>query len=121
MSARSRFKGIDNLLPIPARGVAHFARFKLAYFRCFRSVRTRLPAMIRCRTPSIDHRPSEKRRGIAYRQGIELADKLQAFGVSQPESLAITEASELIDELKGKRFATARETADDCRHCIHAQ
>jgi hypothetical protein len=39
---------------------------------------------------------------IAERQGIELADKLQAtYGVRDPAELTITEASSLIDELKG--------------------
>lgn len=39
---------------------------------------------------------------IADRQGIELADKLNAlFGVRDPGKLTITEASGLIDELKG--------------------
>ena len=40
---------------------------------------------------------------IADRNGIELADKLRAaFGVSEAEQLSITEASQLIDELKGQ-------------------
>lgn len=40
---------------------------------------------------------------IADRRGIELADKLRSgFGVDQPEALSITEASQLIDELKGQ-------------------
>jgi hypothetical protein len=39
---------------------------------------------------------------IAERQGIELGDKLNAaFGVRDPAELTITEASGLIDELKG--------------------
>jgi hypothetical protein len=39
---------------------------------------------------------------IAERQGIELGDKLHAhFGVRNPAELTITEASGLIDELKG--------------------
>lgn len=39
---------------------------------------------------------------IAERQGIELADKLHAmFGIRDPAELTITEASSLIDELKG--------------------
>jgi hypothetical protein len=39
---------------------------------------------------------------IADRNGIELADLLRSrFGVAQPEDLSITEASSLIDELKG--------------------
>ena len=39
---------------------------------------------------------------IAERQGIELGDKLHAtYGVRDPAELTITEASSLIDELKG--------------------
>jgi len=39
---------------------------------------------------------------IADRQGVELSDLLRArYGVDQPETLSITEASELIDQLKG--------------------
>jgi len=39
---------------------------------------------------------------IADRQGIELGDKLNAmFGIRDPAKLTITEASGLIDELKG--------------------
>jgi len=39
---------------------------------------------------------------IAERQGIELGDKLNAmFGIRDPAKLTITEASGLIDELKG--------------------
>ena len=40
---------------------------------------------------------------IADRNGIELADKLRAsYGIDQAEQLSITEASALIDELKGQ-------------------
>jgi hypothetical protein len=39
---------------------------------------------------------------IADRQGIDLAEAVRArYGVDQPEAILITEASELIDELKG--------------------
>jgi hypothetical protein len=40
-------------------------------------------------------------RAIADRQGLDLAAELQhRFGVNDPEELSITEASQLIDELK---------------------
>ena len=40
---------------------------------------------------------------ICARNGIELADKLRVdFGISEPDQLTITEASTLIDQLKGQ-------------------